>query len=116
VGFPVRGRIVRLQDFGALLRSVVANTSHCESDREACPKIVYIETGRQYARYDNVVFEAAWLVDVHFYTNAEFDPLVEALEKGFNDNGVPFDMESVLYGREEDGRASKFKYLFKCVV
>jgi len=107
---------MRLNEFGALLKSVVENTSHCESDREACPKVIYIETGRQYERFDNLVHRAWWLVDVHFFTNVEFDPLVEALEDAFNGAGVPFDMESVLYGRETSGEMSKFKYLWKCVV
>ena len=105
-----------LVEFAALLRGVCENVSHYDSVSEVCPHIIFFETGRNYYYTDNIASRKSWKVDVHFFTHDEYDPIIERLEDMFNDNNIPFDMESVMYGRDKDGRESVIYYIFNCEV
>jgi hypothetical protein len=93
-----------------------AGVSHFEAVSEDLPLIIYAETNPIYDRMDNINHRLSWMVDVHFYTHTEFDPMFEQLEGLFNEHNIPFDVESVDYGRYKDGRDGVFYYKFVCEV
>ena len=107
---------MKLTEFKALLESACENVFYFESKETPPPRIVYVETGRKYERYDGLVGHKWWVVDVHFFTDKDFDPIVERLEDLFSDNGVPFHMADIQHGRDSEGRGGLNYYRFVCEV
>jgi hypothetical protein len=102
--------------FKELLETVCDNVFHFEeAGKPEGNYIVYTETGKRYEPYDDVQTPFCWLMDVHVYTRMEYDPMIEALEKLFNANYIPFSLDTIQYGRSE-GQTSVIYYLFKCEV
>ncbi len=105
-----------IKTLNELLSTVCNNVFHLEEvGNPEGNYIVYVETGKKYESYDNINAYGTYLVDVHVYTRVEYDPLIEALEKLFNDNSIPFELPEIKYGRSE-GQMTVVYYLFKCEI
>lgn len=104
-----------LEEIRDFLLSITLNTYHYKAKAQPDTYIVWAEDGEAGAIHgDNRKLAQILDVTIDVFTRDEYPEIIKALQDGFNDKGVPFELLNIQY--EEDTEYTHYEYLIQAVI
>jgi hypothetical protein len=104
-----------LKEIKEFLLGITLNVYHYEAWQQPDTYIVWAEDGESDAIHgDNKKLKQILDVTIDVYTKDEYPEIIEQLQQGFNDKGIPFELLSIQY--EKDTKYVHYEYLIQAVV
>lgn len=101
----------KIKYFAQTMGAIIGNLNHYQRpDVKAAPFGVWYETGRAGGSLytDNKPGEQVAAIDLDYFTQTEFDPVIDQIQAAFVANGWRFDLTAVLF--EDDNRLIHYSW------
>jgi len=90
----------KLEPIGTALAAIVPNTYHYWRPSKITPFLIWAEDGENGLEADDIKAEQAITGTADYYTKSEFDANVDSIQDCFNNLGLSWRLESVMYEEE----------------